>query len=224
MSTQQTDPAAGVTSRSAVGLGLVAALVASLCCVGPAILALLGLGGAAAVLSLTRYHVPFMIAAGMLLAAGVYLAARRRPTGEGAACCAAGSARTSKSWLSALQLLAVFAAAYALINFALLPAWYACCSAGPSVQRPATPVNPANLGRATLGIGGMTCEACTRHIQSELAKVPGVQSADVRYGEKRAVVTYDAKRVSIQELQKAVGAAGYKATPSPDAASAKEDR
>jgi len=67
----------------------------------------------------------------------------------------------------------------------------------------------------TLAIEGMTCEACTSHIKSELARVPGVQSARVQYREKRAVVSYDSSRTSADRLQRAVEAAGYRSSRLP---------
>jgi copper chaperone CopZ len=45
-----------------------------------------------------------------------------------------------------------------------------------------------SLETRTMPISGMTCQACAARVQASLAKVPGVRSATVRYGEQKAVV------------------------------------
>jgi copper chaperone CopZ len=65
----------------------------------------------------------------------------------------------------------------------------------------------------TLKVGGMTCEACATEIQRELAKVPGVKQASIRYAERIALVKFDPTSPPSQNaLLEAVEKAGYKAT------------
>jgi copper chaperone CopZ len=58
-------------------------------------------------------------------------------------------------------------------------------------------------------ITGMSCEGCARGIASELKRLSGVISADVTFGKKLAVVTYDTNLVSADGLKKAIIEAGY---------------
>jgi len=53
----------------------------------------------------------------------------------------------------------------------------------------------------SIGIKGMTCEACSVHIQKELAKIPGVVESSVDYKAGHAWVTAQ------KSLQQAVGTA-----------------
>jgi len=55
------------------------------------------------------------------------------------------------------------------------------------------PGNPALSARAgervvTLEVGGMTCVGCASRVQGELASLPGVSAAEVRYEQDRAYV------------------------------------
>ncbi len=54
----------GKTTNSAIKWGVLSALVASLCCVGPLVLILLGVGGASTALSI-GYRKPYFLAIGL---------------------------------------------------------------------------------------------------------------------------------------------------------------
>ena len=70
------------------GGAVASAVAASICCFGPLVLALLGLGGGARLLKLEPYRPYSLAAAGLFLGAAFYLAYRPRPEEE----CAADSA------------------------------------------------------------------------------------------------------------------------------------
>jgi mercuric ion binding protein len=60
-----------------------------------------------------------------------------------------------------------------------------------------------------LSVSGMTCAACPIMVKKALTKVEGVQTAEVSYEKKEAVVTYDDAKTSVEALAKATEAAGY---------------
>ena len=76
--------------------------------------------------------------------------------------------------------------------------------------------------RRELAITGMTCASCVRSVETALAAVPGVASAEVNLANERATVRIDAARVDLPLLVKAVERAGYGALviPQGDAARA----
>ncbi|MBX5466080.1 MAG: heavy-metal-associated domain-containing protein [Firmicutes bacterium] len=63
-----------------------------------------------------------------------------------------------------------------------------------------------------LRIQGMHCLDCARKVETALRGVPGVHSARVQYLHRRAVVELDAP-VAVEDLARAVEAAGYGAEP-----------
>ena len=67
---------------------------------------------------------------------------------------------------------------------------------------------------AILHIDGMTCGACATAVKQVLKKVDGVTEARVSYQEKRAVVTYDAAKVTPEKIARTVSEKlpTYKAT------------
>lgn len=60
-----------------------------------------------------------------------------------------------------------------------------------------------------LPVRGMDCIECTQHVQRALAAVAGVESVEVFLASERALLRLDPTRVTIDQLQSAVHAAGY---------------
>lgn len=70
--------ATGKLASASIGGAIGAAFAASLCCLGPLVLAALGLGGAGLLVELETYRPHFAALTLALLAAGFYLTYRRR--------------------------------------------------------------------------------------------------------------------------------------------------
>ena len=93
------------------------AIAASICCFGPLLLALSGLGGGALLLRLTPYRPYFLVGTAGLLAASFYQT-YRRPTSDGCgpeAVCARSSNRTVQKivlWIVTVLVLLVAAFPY----------------------------------------------------------------------------------------------------------------
>jgi len=58
-------------------------------------------------------------------------------------------------------------------------------------------------------IAGMDCAECTRHVQSSIARLPGVESVDVYLSSEKAVIRLDPTLVELPEIRAAVKSAGY---------------
>lgn len=64
----------------------------------------------------------------------------------------------------------------------------------------------------TFRVEGMTCGGCAIATRTVLKRLDGVKTAKVSYDTKRAVVTYDASKVTVQQMIAAIGKAGFTAT------------
>ncbi|MDQ6909271.1 MAG: heavy metal translocating P-type ATPase, partial [Actinomycetota bacterium] len=60
-------------------------------------------------------------------------------------------------------------------------------------------------------VEGMTCASCVNRIERYLRKIDGVTEANVNLATEAASVTFDPERVSVEDLGRAVEAAGYEA-------------
>jgi len=63
--------------------------------------------------------------------------------------------------------------------------------------------------KAELKIAGMTCATCATTIEKSLLSQSGVADAQVNLGTETATVDYDATKVNLKDLEKAVVGAGY---------------
>lgn len=199
--------------RLATGGALLAAVAASLCCIGPLLFVVLGLGtfGAAAMLGTAR---PYLLgAATLFLAFGFYRTYFRRRTRS--ASCATGEACAIKPVHRASRI-ALWITAVAVIAFALSP-YYAGTLARHLSVRTESPEGasqgtqqPAIL-RATFKVSGMTCAGCEMTIKLALEKTPGVRSAEVSYDRGEAIVEYDPAKITTEKLRDAINETGYPA-------------
>lgn len=106
------------TSPRLLSAGAIAsAIAASICCFGPLVLAILGLGGGALLLSVEPYRPFFLAAATLFLGAGFYVTYRTPRPDECAtgSACARPAARTGQKvvlWVAAVLVLLAVAFPY----------------------------------------------------------------------------------------------------------------
>ncbi len=180
-------------------LGVLSALVASVCCVTPLLLVLLGLGSLGIGAALGRFHWWFLMAAIGLLAYGWrgYVKEQGR--------CRAGHCEMprSKSTRTVLSAASVIVAAFVGLNV------YTYAS-----QRTATATPPTSKGLASvvLPVDGMTCLTCELTIESSLKRLPGVTNADANVTQKVVAVSYDPAQVTVEGLIATINKSGYKAS------------
>ena len=118
------------------GIGaLVSALLASVCCVGPLVLAGFGLGGLGFAVGLAKYRPLFLVLTAIFIGAGFYFAYRKREVP-----CADGSCQqVSASRVSKVFLWIVTTAALILLSKPYWPTVFsskACCVVTSSPQGP----------------------------------------------------------------------------------------
>lgn len=195
-----------------------AAVLASSCCILPALLALLGAGSLGVGAKLAAFRPYFMGVTFTFLAAAFYFTYRKKPpavqhqhamncaTTNADDCCAVPSRanRTSKMTLWLVTAIALGAMFYPQIQ-----AWRH--SGGRQAPAAVLVRNTSNTRRITFRIEGMSCEACAVGIEKTLMKVEGVTKAAVSFKGGKAVVEWNGKRPDKSALAKAVEAVEGKA-------------
>jgi mercuric ion transport protein len=101
-------------TRLLAGGALGAAVAASICCIGPLLLAVAGLGGGALLLRFTPLRPFFLIATALLLAGAFVLTYRREETCEAENACA--NPRTRR-----IQRLSLWIATFIIVLLAAFP-------------------------------------------------------------------------------------------------------
>ncbi|MBP2073139.1 copper chaperone CopZ [Thermoanaerobacterium butyriciformans] len=63
----------------------------------------------------------------------------------------------------------------------------------------------------TIDVRGMSCNHCKMTVEKALNALDGVSKATVDLGKANVTVTYDPKKVTIDDMKKAIIDAGYEA-------------
>ena len=192
-----------------VGAGLLAALAASLCCITPLLAVVGGLGGVASSFSWLEPFRPYFIALTVgVLGFAWYQKLRPRPADDcGCAVDAKPSLLQSKGFLGVVTVLAVALLAFPYYGARLYPT--TAVPASTVATTGATPV----WQTANYRIGGMTCDACAKHIEHAVQQVPGVQAVTVSYDQGTAQVRFDAAKSPAAQVAQAINGTGYHILP-----------
>jgi len=191
--------------KATLGGSVLAAITASLCCIGPLAAVVLGAGGFAASALFEKWRPVFLGITFVLLALAWYLTYRKPKAAceDGSVCAAKPVAKWNKTVLWLATGLVLVMAAFPSLSSALLRA-----DSTRSAGAAAAGVNGAVL---TVKIPSMDCAACALSIQTKLGRQPGVHRARVSYDTKMATVEYDATATSPHELIAAIDETGFKA-------------
>lgn len=178
--------------------GIVSALLASTCCIGPLLLIAIGFGSGAAFLG--RYHWFFLLGGLAVLTWSWAKYLREKTVCD----CEHSQMKGRRGARWTLLLATAIVLGFAALNISR----YVFASGPPSAQE--QPV-AAGLSRAVISVEGMSCVTCEIAVRRALTKVSGVTAARVSVATKTADVDYDPKRTTPAALVAAIDASGYQA-------------
>ncbi len=180
-------------------LGLFSAVVGSVCCVGPALLAFLGLFGFAGGF-FARYHWYFIAAgaAGVAIAWWQYWREKRKLHALAARMRNEGRTQAVLAFATGVIVVVVGFSVYPLL------ARQTSSAVGPAATT-------ASLESITLPVSGMDCAICAVPIKGRLHELAGVGKVDVDVSGGKVSVDYDPNKVRPEQLVAAINSTGYKA-------------
>ena len=192
--------------KATLGGSVLAAITASLCCIGPLVAVALGAGGFAASTVFETWRPVFLGVTFALLALAWYLTYRKPKAAcePGSACATKPVAKWNKVVLWIATGFVLVAAAFPSLSSAILRA---------TQTNAAATVADGNSTVLKVKIPSMDCAACALNIQSVLKKQAGVQKAQVSFDTKEAVVQYDATKLSPEQIIAAIDQTGFTAEP-----------
>lgn len=180
---------------------IAAAILASSCCIGPLILAGLGIGSIGIFSSLEKYRPLFMIITFAFIGMAFYLTYRKKKNDE---CC-----DINKVKMDRIKKIALWAIATVAVGLLLFPYAYGTFSKSPTV----VPMND-NLHQVVIKVEGMTCNACAQSISFAISKIQGVMAVSVSLEKGEAIVGFDntVKDIPTNGLLTAIKDIGYKSS------------
>ena len=63
--------------------------------------------------------------------------------------------------------------------------------------------------KKTIPVIGMACSACSAHVERKLNSLKGVNEANVSLATRTALVDYDPKEISLEDMKREISKAGY---------------
>lgn len=196
------------SSKSVAGVGIFAAIAASLCCIIPVFALLAGASGAASSVSWLEPARPYLI--GLAIATLAFAWYKTVSTKPNAACGSDGTCTVEKKrfFASKTFLIIITVAAIALISFP----YYANIFYPKILKQNIVVVESNNINTASFTIRGMSCKACEGEVNSELHKVSGVIDAKTFYDKGISIVRYDKSKATVEQLKNAIAQTGYQVT------------
>lgn len=179
--------------------GMAGGLLAALCCAGPLVAVLIGIGGATGAVGLVRFKWEFLAVGLAVTLVGIALSLRRSKT-----CCSVATYRRNRILFPVVGVLTFLLLAvgsqYLLLNDRLIGIASSRLNEQTHQDRDAaSPVAPGTHQLDVAVTSGVACAACLLAIQQKLTDTPGVVSASL--GKDPAAdyavrVLYDPSRVS----------------------------
>lgn len=192
-------------STNSAGAGLLAAVVASLCCITPVFSLLAGIGGIAATFSWMEPFRPYLI----VLTLGVLGFAwyvKLKPRSQDEMDCACEDDEKPSFWQSRRFLTIVTVGSALMLSF---PSYSHIFYSNPNNSNFALMDEQDSTRQVTINVKGMTCSGCEAHIENAVAQLQGVKMVDASFASGTAVVEFLTKDLDEDQIAKAINKTGY---------------
>ncbi len=188
--------------KSLTFASVITAIAASVCCIGPIVA--VGLGFSAAGLAAAFEPVrPYFLGLTFVILGFAFYRSYRRPEEN----CATGVCEKPVSRRP--QMLVLWLGAAIVVLFTAFPYYSGTLwkTLGPRFQTVA-PGTAEVSSLAVLTVDDLNCGGCVAAIQQTLSRLDGVRDLKFDYNANTATVRFDGKRVSAQQIEAKVKAAG----------------
>ncbi len=178
---------------------IISAIVASICCIGPVILAVLSVGGAGLFSKFGSFRPYFIGITIFLLGWAFYLTYRKREViCEDGTCKIKGASRWNKIALWGATLLVALLLAFPYLKL--------------SNTNPIGNAIESEIVEITIPVYGMTCSGCEYNVESAVKKLDGIIKVKADYQKGEVYIKFEKDKVTVDKIVEAINKAGYRAT------------
>ena len=194
------------TEKKLIGAGLLTAIASSLCCITPILAIVAGSSGIASTFSWLEPFRPYFI--GMtVLVLGFAWYQKLKPQQQIDCNCETNQKQNfmqTKSLLGSITVISVL-----LLSFPSYAHIFV-----PKTKITAIVTSTSKIQKVEFTIKGLTCSGCEHHVKTEISKLKGIVEVIVSYEKGNAIVKFDNKQTSIEQIEKAINSTGYKSLKS----------
>ncbi|MRX67049.1 Copper chaperone CopZ [Flavobacterium resistens] len=194
------------TENKLIGTGLLTAIASSLCCITPVLAIIAGTNGLASTFSWLEPFRPFFIGLTVLVL-GFAWYQKLKPQKKIDCSCEIiekSNFMKTKSFLGIITVMTVLLLSFPIYGHIFFP----------KTESIVIITQTSKLQKVEFTIKGMTCSSCEHHIKTEISKLKGIVEVVVSYEKGIAIVKFDNKQTSIEEIEKAINSTGYKSLKS----------
>ena len=189
-------------SNSLLGLGLLTAVTASLCCITPVLALVAGTSGFASTFSWMEPFRPYLIGI-TILVLGFSWYQQLKPKNELNCDCKTDKKPTFFKSKLFLGIVTIFAIAMTVFPY-YSSVFY------PDNKKEVIVKNKIDIQKISIAIKGMTCSSCEEHVNHTVNELDGILNVKTSYNDKNASIEFDKSKTTVEEIEKAINSTGYK--------------
>lgn len=183
-----------------MGAGLLAAFVASLCCITPVAAFLAGIGGVGSTFAWVEPFRPWLIGITALMLGFAWYQKLKPQWDPECACNTNPSFWQSKTFLGIVTVFTAVLLAFPYYSGAFFPN---------QEESTIVYVQESQVETITMDIEGMTCAGCEASVENAASGVEGVLEADASYDTGKATIKYDRSKATKDEVIAAINKTGF---------------
>ncbi|CAN1532418.1 putative mercuric transport protein [Spirosomataceae bacterium] len=187
-------------------LGIITAIASSLCCITPVLALVAGSSGLASTFSWLEPFRHYLIGI-TILVLGFAWYQKLKPQPKMNCNCVTNQKTNfmqTKSFLGVITVMSLI-----LLSFPSYAHIFFQKTVNTAIVAP-----NSEIQKVEFTIKGMTCTGCEHHVKTEISKLKGIIEVVVSYAKGTAIVKFDSKLTSIEEIEKAINSTGYKSLKS----------
>lgn len=194
------------TDKKLISAGLLTAIASSLCCITPVLAIVAGSSGLASTFSWLEPFRPYFIGMTIFIL-GFAWYQKLKPQKQIDCKCETiekPNFMQTKSFLGIITVMTVLLLSFPIYAHIFFP----------KTESKAIITSTSEIQKVEFTIKGMTCSGCEHHVKTEISKLKGIVEVVVSYEKGNAIVKFDNKQTSIEEIEKAINSTGYKSLKS----------
>ena len=191
-------------SNKFLGVGIITAIAASLCCITPILAIIAGTSGIASTFTWIEPFRPYLIGLTILALGIAWYQKLKREKDIDCECDTdeKGKFIHSMFFLGIVTLFAVVMLVFPYYSEIFYP----------SAENHSVIVEKSSIKSIEFSISGMTCSSCEEHINYKVNNLNGIVNSKASYEKGNAIIQFDKTKTTTTEIEKAINSTGYKVT------------
>ncbi len=187
-----------------IGVGILTAMAASLCCITPVLALIAGASGLGSTFSWLEPFRTYFIGL-TILVLGFAWFQKLKPFKQ--KYCNCKTKKETKFIQTKTFLGIVTAFTIIMLTFPYYSSIFYL-----KTEKQIIVVDKSNIHKVEFTISGMTCASCGEHVNHEVNKLTGIISSNASYENGNAIIEFDNSKTNISEIEKAINSTGYSVT------------